>query len=218
MLELSEQNLKDINCEKHFFCADIMTDRFRETIKSQTQNFKMKIYTFLWWTFCNQNQTDMSESISNLMTYNDLLRFDCLVKPWDTQDDNIKIHEKYLSRLHDEDFIELMFHPLKSLGITRDQWKFELLSWEEEHVWSLLFRYYFRFEQDIEIEYDNKKFHFIKWEKVSLLDIRNYNYEKFIDFLKNFRFHLIDKNIFDWWHNVNRAQFLFKKSDYYETP
>lgn len=206
MIKIAKQNLKDININKKFICVDITSDLFRSEIGKLSKNCQLKIFSFLGSTLGNVNQTDIADTLFNILSKNDLLWLDVPIRPDLSNESDLKIFKRYMSRLSDKNVTPFYFCPLKNINVPFSSGKLGLRMTREESVGSLLFRFYFTFEKKVVIEYNNEKIHFLPTEEIQLINIRTYHPKTLIHFFKEHEFKLADSLIVG-----NKAQFMFKK-------
>jgi len=213
MLELSKNNLKDISQRKTFLRADIMSKDFKDALYDITIGIDIRVLAFLGGTFCNPNQTEIAESIYNLMGENDLLWVDMKTRDEITEENEEILMNKYLWELDNDALFDKNFNVLKKIWISPTSWRLKLAVWDEPHVWSKLFKYYFQFNEDVKVEYSWEKISFLKDEWIMLQHIRVYHKQTFLDFMEKMWFVLIDQMDSKKRLWISRSQFLFKKED-----
>ena len=212
MLELADQSLKDINIPKYLIHGDIMTEEFREEIKKMTAHITIRIFTFLWGTFINPNQTEITESLYNMMWMNDVLRTDMLVRDDDNEQNNELVYSRYLNFLNDETIIDKFFFPLQKVWITLEDWIIEMVCEKEDQVWALLFKYYFTFNKKRVISYRNEILCFLEKDVIIINEIRKHHLDTFLHFMKKHGFMIASKHIktVDF---LSRAHLFFIKKE-----
>ena len=210
MLQMADETLHDLSMNKIFVHADMMTEEFRYEINELTKKDNIRCFAFLGWTFINPNQTEITENMSNMMGENDILRLQLKARESDEQRDNILVHERYQNFLNNTDIIDNFFYPLSYVGITRKQWVMKMSAGREDHIGALLFRYYFEFTEEVEIEYRNEHLVFLPWERITLIDIRIHYIDKFLEFLAH-HWLLVIKNELEKITVLSRANIFFRK-------
>ena len=115
MLRLADENLAELKCPKHFICADIMTKNFKEEILRLTKDFDKRIVGFLGCTFVNHNQTQITDTLYNMLEKNDYLRFDVFARPDTTQHSDYKIFKRYEGLLQNQKMLDFFFYALHNL-------------------------------------------------------------------------------------------------------
>lgn len=213
MLDLSKDNLKEISQKKIFLKADIMSKDFKDELNELTINIEIRVLAFLGGTFCNPNQTEIAESIYNLMWENDLLWVDMKTRDEVTDENEEILINKYLWELDNDALFDKNFNVLKKIWISPDSWKLKLAVWDETHVWSKLFKYYFQFKKDVNVEYAGEKITFLEDEWIMLQHIRVYHKSKFLNFMEKMGFVLINQMDSKKRLWISRSQFLFKKEN-----
>lgn len=213
MLELSKDNIADIPFQKKFLiCWDYNSDNFWDEINNLIWNKNPRLYVFLWWSFCNANQTSITDWLYNMLWENDSLWFDLPTRENDSQALKLKIFNRLTWYLNNEKRIKFLLEPLKSIWIFENNWKLILETSEEKSIWSIVFNFYFEFTEKSVVNVRGKKIHFLPNERIRLDSIRNYIWGNLIHFFEEHEFKLIDqvKSEVDMaYYNVN--QFLFKR-------
>jgi len=216
MLTLALENLADLDIEKRFIMADIMSEHFRQEISTITKNYDVRFYCFLGRTFCNTNQTNSTDSFYNLLDNNDFLWFDVYTRENDDEITKSRILDRYNRYIIDHDNekkINFQFSVLESLWVNNLDWKFVLDMKSEKSIWSLVFSFYYFFTKKSIISFRNETVHILPWEKIELYEIRNYYKPQFLDFFEQHNFKNVDYKsepyLWDW---LFHSQFLFKKN------
>lgn len=215
MLDLAIENLQDLDVDKRFIFADIMSEDFKQEIVRLTRWYSSRFYCFLWRTFCNTNQTNVTDSFYNLLSKEDYLLFDVYTRKEDDNTVRLKIFNRYSEYLKPENISKthFQFSILDMLWIPRENGKFKLDMKKEDSIWALVFTFWFFFEKKTKIVYRNEQMNILKGETVELYNIRNYFTDKFLNFFKEHDFHIVEyytKPYKEDW--LYYSQFLFKKS------
>lgn len=212
MLRLADENLKDIKVKKTFICADILKKNFKEEIQRLTQEFDTRFFCFLWYTFPNQNQTEVTDSIYNILYPWDLIWFDVFIRPDWSQNSDFRIFRRYQDLLKNKEKIKSNSYILQSIGVPLENWEMKMNTEKEESLWAILLHFCFLFNKNTKISYRDEVLHIRKWQEINLLDVRAYEAEKLIKFFEESDFKLVDKEIHKNESELFKGQFLFKKS------
>ena len=204
MLEMAEKNLEEIDIEKRFIQADILTDHFRDTIRETTSDCSKRIYAFFGGTIGNVNQTDIADTMYNIMLPEDLLWIDVRIRAEKTMESELKFFNRYTEFLtnHQSKFI---FNPLNQIGVPIESGSLNLRTENEESVGALMFNFYFRFDTKVVVELNNSTVHFLPNEEVLLHTIRVYHPDTFAKFFNGHELDLVALEVRD-----GRGQFLFR--------
>lgn len=212
MLELAQKNLWEItDVDKYFICADFTAHNFPEEIVNITRWFDLRIFSMLGYTFINTNQTNITDTLYNVLQKNDLLWFDILWREDDSKIHELQLFDRYSGYIQNPKMIEFWWSPLKLLWIPLINGKTTLQTTKEEAVGAILFTFYFVFIQKTIIEFRWQTFHFLPGETIEVYNIRNYNTDILSGFIQEHNFQLIDEEktfIRPW---LSATQFLFKK-------
>jgi hypothetical protein len=159
MLKLANENLSHINCPRHFICADIMTKNFKEEILRITKNFDRRILSFLGCTFVNHNQTQITDTLYNMLEKNDYLRFEVFARPDTTQQSDYKIFKRYEGILKNQKMLDFFFYSMHSLGVKLEDGELKMRTKKEESVGALLINFYFKLKKDVKIVFRHETIH-----------------------------------------------------------
>lgn len=200
---------KQDRVKSNFICADFTAVWFKNKLLEIVKKFDRTVYLFLWWTFGNVNQTLITDSLYNMMQNNDLLRVEVSARDSDEQSKIIKLFDRYSGWLKNNEKKEFRINTLKKIGLDYSMWKMVLESKTEPSVWTIEFTYYFEVTSKAIINYEWEKIHILPQERIRLNSIRNYNIDKFEDFLKEHDFNLIQRQIFPINSDLSLGAFLF---------
>ena len=205
MVQEAERNLKKIEIEKYFVVTDILTERFKEEIMQITNNCDHKFFSFIGGTLGNVNQTNIADTLCNLLSTDDIILIDVRIRINTTLEDDLKIFNRY-SQFLDNNYTPFIFHPLENIGVPKRSGNLKLKMEKENSVGALLFIFYFQFSEKVIIQLEGEYVHFLPDEEIKLLTIRAYHPKTLKSFFQEHKFHFIDSTI-----NNNRGQFVFKR-------
>ncbi len=206
MLELSIENLKDLNNEKVFLRADFWSDEFKHEIHSLSENFDERIFTFMWGTFWNIKYTRIINILNNILTKNDKIWIDIWIRKSINISEDLALFNIYKSYLVNSWKKDFLLNKIKNDGIDIEKWKLIIESQEFSDIKALQFSFFFKFHEKIEINVKNYKITFLPWYKLKLLQIYRFDPMKFIELFEWYHFKFI-KNELKWYD----GQFLFEK-------
>ena len=207
MLDMAEKELQDIKMQKLFIEADMLSNDFKESIHEVTKDCSCRIFALLGGTICNVNQTDIADSMYNLLLPEDLLWIEVRVREDNTMESELKFFNRYAQYLSG-DRADFYFGPLKQIGVPFESGKLNMKSANERTVGALNFRFYFQFNQKVIIDLNGERIHFLPGEAVKLQTIRVYHPETFIDFFVEHEFEVVDTEV-----EETRGRFLFKHQE-----
>lgn len=193
MVKKASESMKDTPYNAEIWTEDIVTYTFTQHIGEIIKTFDRVIFLFLEATIGNMVQTEIVDTLFNLMDPKHLILFDCVIRQADSKIGDLKLFNFYANRLKDERRLEFMFHPLKMLGIPREVGTTVLENIAEESIGVLNFRYSFRFQKPFTIQFMDEYVHFIPPEKIKLQEIRAYHPETMISYFQQHDFHLVTK-------------------------
>lgn len=214
MLDLAIKNLKELDIDKRFIFSDLLWDNFKQEIIWLTKWYSNRFYCFMWRTFCNTNQTNVTDTFYNLLSDDDYLLFDVYTRKQDSNNVKLKMFNRYSEYLKPENINKTNFQYsiLEMLWIPRENWQFKLEMKNEDSIWALVFSFWFYFQKKTKILFRNETLHILKGETIELYNIRNYYKDKLLDFFKEHDFKIVDH--FTTSYKEDRlyySQFLFKK-------
>lgn len=208
MLERAEDNINKNDISGQLVLADFSSLKFKEEINNLTNKFDNRIFAFLGYTFGNVSQTDMVDTLYNILKKGDYIWLDVVTRDSLDQEEYLKKFNDCNKLLENKGMTNFFFHPLSVLGINRKYGKMVMDSFEEESIGVLRFRFSFQFEKPATVKYRNEVIHILPPEKIKLLDIQIYHPKTMIHFFELHGFKLVDSQVVN---NSNNGQFLFVK-------
>ena len=207
MLVKAEKVLVDCDIKKNIIHADISQENFKNELQVLTRDFDKRIFAFLGATFGNNNQTEITDILFNILGKNDILWLDVAVRASLSKIDDMKVFSRYLNWLKNDEIVKNFFYrSLKAIGIPFDSGEFHLTTSEEPSIGALLSTYSFLLKKKVKINLLGEDIHLLPNENVPVLNIRAYHAETLIEFFKGHNFKLIDKQFKGRW-----GQFIFTK-------
>ena len=191
MLEMAEKNLKELPIKKVFIQADMLSDAFKKEIVEHTKDCSRSVYGMFGGTFGNVNQTDISDSLYNLMNKKDLLFVDFVVRESTSLENELELFNHYTKFLQGR-HAEFVFHPLELIGVPFESGSITMKTENEVSIGCLTFRYYFQFEDKVVIDYNGQRVHFLPNEEIKLLTVRVYHVDTFTNFFHEHDFDRVD--------------------------
>ncbi len=212
MLHLAQKNLSTLwKLDQTFVCADFCDTSFIKNMNKLTKDIDQKVFFFFWRTFGNPNQTNITWSLYNILWKNDYLWFDILWRDWKKSSSKLKIFERYTVYVRSEDRNVFDFIPLSSLWVNISSGKMILRTKNEPSVWAIVYDFSFLFEKKVVIRVDSEIMHFLPGESISLMQIRNYDIEKFLHFLAEYDFLVVASELGKLPGWIIDAQLLLQK-------
>jgi hypothetical protein len=205
MLEEAKKNLEDLPIDKVFLQIDMIDDRFKEKIAAATQECDNRIFAFIGGTLANVNQTNIADSMYNILEKNDYLWVDVRIRPDTNMETNMKIFNRYERYVYDGTE-RWWFIPLEKIGVPFTSGKMNMKMVYEHSVGALHFMFYFTFTEKVVVHVDGNTIHFLPNEEVKLQTIRVYHPETLKNFFKEHEFNLVLQEI-----DGEDGQFIFKK-------
>lgn len=185
---------------------DINTQDFYVRTQEKMKEFDQVIFMFLGSTIGNMIQTEIIDTIYNLMQPHHLLWFDCAIRASNSKTQDLQIFNQYAKNLQDQGTLRFIFYPLALLGISMDSGTVVLENFFEESIGVLNFRYSFQFQKPCTVLCLNEYIHFLPPEKIKLQDIRAYHPDTMISYFEQHDFKLKSKIL------INKyGQFFFEK-------
>ncbi|PIT90247.1 MAG: hypothetical protein COU22_03320 [Candidatus Komeilibacteria bacterium CG10_big_fil_rev_8_21_14_0_10_41_13] len=207
MLRKAEEDLLKCPVDKHMIHADISQESFKTELQVLTQNYDKRIFVFLGGTFANNNQTEITDILYNILSPNDLLWLDVVVRPSLSKLDDMKIFSRYAAWLADKNRVQQFFYrSLKALGIPFNSGEFHLSTSEEPSIGTLLSTFSFLLKEKVSINLLGEDIYLLPNENIPILNIRAYHPETLVNFLRGHNFKLIEQRSKARW-----GQFMFCK-------
>jgi len=211
MLELSIENLLETKIdEKTFICADFSSREFWYEISKFTSLYDNNIYMFFWNTFWNINHTNIVDVLGNLLKKWEKIWLNVALRNWTTAKDDFELLESYKELLNDKNWLHNQFDILKDNWISFDYWNIWIVSTIEESINAQKFQFYFEFNEKVVRNIRNEKIIFLKWERIKLLQIYEYEPKSLINFFNEHNFKCVDEK-YSKWEFSRLWQFLFEK-------
>jgi len=194
MIRMAEKNLKDIDIDKRYLHSDITKDVFVSKLRELTKGCKKRVYALFGGTLANLNQTNIADTLYNILEDGDMLWLDVRVRPDLSLEENMKLFKWYTDYLTDETG-PFMFSPLARMGVPKDAGRLTLKMHNESSVGALLFKFHFQFDKKAVVDLNGEKIHFLPGETIKLLAVRAYHPDTLISFFEEHDFKLVQKNI-----------------------
>lgn len=205
MLELSIENLKDLEINKKFICSDFSTKEFRDELEQLTNNYEKRIFTFFSNTFWNINHTNIIDILLEILNKGEQIWMDVRLRENNSAVNNMKIFNIHEEASKNESTIKFFSNIFIVNNIPYENWFISRSMKEEEWLNALKMEFFFNFTKKTEINLRGKII-FLPNEKIKLMQIYYYDPEKLIEFFEQHHFKLVNKQI-KWL----RGQFLFEK-------
>lgn len=209
MLGLSTVNIGDVDSVKSstLIRADFSTQEFRRELSVLTSNFANLVFCFFSNTFGNLNPTDITDILHNLLTEGELIWMDVRIRKGKTAKDDIADSEMYYNYLRSEEWLRLLFNPLKQLGIPFESGKMGLTSKKEAALNALKFQYSFHFNAKTVVDIRKEKIIILPGESIDLVQTTAYDPVCLAEFFSEHGFSLLHSQV-----RGLRGQFLFQKA------
>lgn len=191
-----------------FLRADYSTGEFNRELKPILEDTKSDqvIYLFIGSTLGNSSQTEIVDTLYNVLESGNILYLDVMTRNSKEKKDDLEIFDYYSERLHNPDFLHCNLDPLTRLGIPKENIKVILKTDQEDYIGVLCFKFYACMKEPITVIYRNERIHFLPPEEIKFVEIRTYHTETMISFFHNHNLELID------YEKVgNHGQFAFIK-------
>ncbi len=211
MLDLAIKNLKDIPGKKEFIYADLTTKKFRQEVDMRTKWYDRRIFAFMGYTFASKNQTELWDSLFNLLWPEDYVWIDFCVRTEVSKKKDFEIFKRFEQfYLYEEDKLKSNLAPLELLNIPKDSWTLRMKVVNEDFTGSMLMIYYFAFDKSVTVSLRWDTIHIWEWQELYLMEMRIYSIEWFKKFLENHWFVNIDSYVEKTWEEIDKWQVLYK--------
>jgi len=205
MLMLAKNNLKDLNIEKKFVCADFSSIEFKNEISNLVLNNEKKVFSFFSNTFWNINHTNIIDTLYDILSKWDQIWLDVRLRKTNSVKDDMDIFNLVDIKNDNSVLNNFLSNAFVRSRIPKENWTISKIMKKEDSLNGLKVEFYFNFEKKTQI---NMKWQitFLPWESIKCLQIYYYDADKLINFFEEHNFKFIDKEI-KWM----RWQFLFEK-------
>lgn len=207
MIEHARRLLSVETFRHELWTEDITSHEFYKRTRETMDRFDKLVFMFMGSTMGNMIQTEIVDTLYNIMLPGHILWFDCVVREAKNKMEDLEFFTTYAKRLTDQDELDFMFYPLQLHGVSQSSGIMVLENLIEESIGVLNFRYSFRFHEPCTIRFLDEYVHFIPPEKIKLLEIRVYHPDTMISYFEQHDFKLTKKKI----KGIPHGQFLFKK-------
>jgi len=205
MLELSEETLKNINCNKKFILADIWSKKFKTEIDYLLKDYDERVFTFYGNTFWNINYTNIIDILGNLLKKWEKLLLEVVTRKDLSIEESLFIFNRNKAQLNNEDSKSFLLNKIRKIWIKDEDGKLIVTMKEDKLLDVLKVNFIFEILKKIKIDF-RWKMVFLPWEKIELYTIYYYYPETLISFFKEHDFKFLDASYArKWW------QFLFEK-------
>lgn len=208
MLQLAEDMFNQKNLEGLFFCADFSSEEFNNEIKTKLQKDKYDqvIFLLVGSTLGNVSQTEIVDTLYNVLNKGDVLYLDIMTRPSLDKQDDLMIFKSYSQLLNNVERIRFYANPVISLGIPEDNMKITLKAVSESSIGVLCFQYAVEILKATLIEYRGERIHLLPPEEIKFLEIRTYHTETMISYFLMHNLLLLDHELSGY-----HGQFAFYK-------
>ena len=206
MLEFVEDRFSDCDFEKHFVYADFRSYDFRSEIGYLIDKYPNKVFSLLGLTIINFVPTNIVDTLSNMLKKGNYLWLTLTLREGVAKKDDFKIFSYYGEYLKADASTAFKFEPLRIAGVPFKNGKMTLSASEEKSVGALKFTFNFEFSKKTTTKFRKERLTFLPEEKIELIDIRVFDSDVFIEFLKQHGFECLARE-----RKGNYGQFLFRK-------
>lgn len=206
MLNLSIENLKDLDIEKKFICADFSSNAFKREIEATTQDDEIRIFVFFSNTFGNINHTNIIDILYNLLRPGERIWLDVRLRKWTTAKDDMEASEYYFEYIKSDVVNNFFSSILKRCWIPSENWQISLKTKKEATLNALKFKLFFNINKKTHIKIRNEVITMLPKEYINLLQIYTYDSDGLVSFFQEHGFKLLEKQL-----KESRWQFLFEK-------
>ncbi|PIV90830.1 hypothetical protein COW46_01660 [Candidatus Gracilibacteria bacterium CG17_big_fil_post_rev_8_21_14_2_50_48_13] len=193
MIQLAEETMKDVPFKTEFWVEDIVSPMFVKRVANTLKDFDRGVFAIIGGTIGNMVQTEIADTLYNVMFPGNLMIFECMIREANSKIGDLKLFNRYASRLKDENNINFVLHPLDMLGVPRNIGSLELENFLEESIGVLTFRFSFRFKEAYTVHFLDEYIHFIPPEKIKLIEVRVYHPDTMLNFFKWHNFTLLSR-------------------------
>jgi len=205
MLKLSIDNLKNIDINKKFLCADFSTKDFRTELQ-QISQWTERVFVFFSNTFWNIKHTHIIDTLWNLLNSKEKIWLDVFIRKWDKINNDIEISNMMNDFLHSRNFKKFIIENLQKYWVNLENSELIIKTEKEKLINALKFNIFLTFAEKTEIVIKWEKLTILPWESIKVQQIYAYEPQWLINFFKLHGFELLEKHTNDY-----RWQFLFEK-------
>lgn len=184
MIQLAEESFAEDTFSHEFWVMDLTAYEFSQKIGELGQKFDKLFFILVGGTISNMVQTEISDTLFNVMKPGDLLWFECVLRKANSKLDDLEQFKHYSKRLTSPEWVKFIYYPLENIGVPMSSGLISVENIQEESAGALVFRYSFCFHHPVTVKYLDEYIHFIPPERIKLLDIRVYHKKTFVKFLE----------------------------------
>ncbi|MFN7160192.1 MAG: L-histidine N(alpha)-methyltransferase [Candidatus Gracilibacteria bacterium] len=210
MLDAAEEKFIQADINGSFFCADFSAAEFHFELKKrlETEKFDQVIFLLIGSTLGNVSQTEIVDTLYNLLEKDDIICLDIMTRPTLDKKDDLMIFNAYSQMLKNESRMECLSDAVYRLGIPRDDTKIVLKAELEGSIGVLCFQYSVEILSPTVISYRGERIHLLPPEQIKFLEIRTYHIPTMISYFK-----MHDLELFNQQVSGHHGQFAFVKTD-----
>lgn len=206
MLTLAKGTLNTEKLRGNLLCADFSSIELRQELTTLLKSYDQVLFLFIDYTFNNLIQTEIVDTLFNLMSPGQLLFLDIPLRPSMKKSDDLTIFQTYTELLENKERMKFFLSPITEIGIPIENGSNILKASYEESLGVFKLRFSFRIEKATTIQYKGETIHFLPAEEIKWVNIRFYDYERFISYLANHNFTFIESEVV-----LNQGQFCFQR-------
>lgn len=206
MIELSQETLENTQFRSQLIYADFSDDKFRTEFDYIINSSNKKIFAFIGATLGNVPQNYIANTLRNMLNKGDILWLDVRAQMELSNSSANQFFKVFLKKLHDPKQLEFIQFPLKKLNIPLDSGKITLEMIKENPMNTLLFKFAFQLNKEINLKISGEKMTLLKGDSLELINARVYELNSLKEFFEKREFEYKDHFI----HN-NILQIAFEK-------
>ncbi len=157
MLLLAKDNLKDIDIDKEFICADFSSNEFKNEIYSLSWNKNKRVFSFFSNTFWNINHTNIIDTLYDILDKWDQIWLDVRLRKSNKVKDDMDIFNLVDIKNNDSVLSDFLSNAFVKSNIPKENGIISKIMKKEEWLNSLKVEFYFNFIKKTQININKKK-------------------------------------------------------------
>jgi len=191
MIQTIIKNYEKEKFETQFIYADFSSEKFKNELNHIINRNKKNIFAFLGGTIGNVPQQYIANTLRNTLNKGDILWIGAQAQSELTDKIANNYFKKYLNRINDTKSLDFLKYPLKKKNINLKKGKIILEMVREKSIKTLMFRYGFLVDENINFKNGNEKFTLLNGDIIKLQTHRVYELKSLINFFEKREFKLI---------------------------
>lgn len=191
MLNMATENALKRNLKIKLIYSDVNSIDFQNELTQLTNgHYDHRIFSLFGGTAGNMVQTEIIDTLYNLVQEKDIVWLDILTDESNSQVTHLKNFKRYRERLHDASEMEFYLAPLRELGVSSEDGTMGLENKYDPVSGTQSLRFFFRIKQKCTCDVIGQQIILLPGEEMKLMTIRIFHTPTLIEYFKEHSFSL----------------------------